>query len=217
MTSSVSELGRRSIRLRGFDYSRDGAYFVTICTRGRACLLADVVGGEMRLSEAGRVVQEVWEGLPLHYPHVQTDAWVIMPNHVHGIIVLSAFDTQVRACLNPAPTARANETRHGLPEIVRALKTFSARRINALRGAMGSPFWQRNYYEHVIRDDDSLNRIRQYIMDNPARWGEDPENPMVVGEGKEIGSIGSIDVSAAKSAVPDVGVGFKPAPTEPTQ
>ena len=179
---SAPERRRRSIRLRGFDYAQAGAYFVTICTRRSACVLGEVVAGEVRLSEAGRVVQTVWEGLPRHYPHVQLDAWIIMPNHVHGIVILTA--DPVGAGLKPAPTtpdapapANVKRTRHGLPEIVRAFKTFSARRINAARGTQGTAFWQRNYYEHVIRNEAALDRIRQYIEDNPARWHEDPENP----------------------------------------
>ncbi len=220
---------RRSIRLQGYDYTRQGAYFVTICTRNRACLLGDIVEGRMHLSEAGRLAQAVWEDLPHHYPHVQIDVWVIMPNHMHGIIILTeaqATDddmpsgadpktdvgaisktdvgasktdvgaisktdvgalktdvgaiskTDVGAGLKPAPTVPA-PTRHGLSEIVRAFKTFSARRINALHNTVGTPFWQRNYYERVIRNQSALDRIRQYIADNPARWSEDLENPAV--------------------------------------
>ena len=180
---------RRSIRLQGYDYTRQGAYFVTICTRNRECLLGDIVEGRMHLSEAGRLAQAVWEDLPHHYPHVQIDVWVIMPNHMHGIIILTEAQTteddvqsgadpkiNVGAGLKPAPTAA---TRHGLSEIVRAFKTFSARRINALHNTVGTSFWQRNYYEHVIRNESALDRIRQYIVDNPARWPEDPENPAV--------------------------------------
>ncbi len=180
------ERRRRSIRLRGFDYAQAGAYFITICTRHSACVLGEVVAGKVRLSEAGRVVQTAWEGLPSHYPHVQLDAWTVMPNHVHGIVILTA--DPVGAGLKPAPTipdapapASAKRNRHGLPEIVRAFKTFSARRINAARGTQGTAFWQRNYYEHVIRNEAVLDRIRQYIVDNPARWHEDPENPNVNG------------------------------------
>ena len=157
---------RRSIRLQGFDYTREGAYFVTVCTRNRGCLFGDVVEGEMRLNNAGRLVEAVWEGLSDHYPHVELDAWVIMPNHVHGIVML------VRA---------ANTMRHGLSEIVRAFKTFSARRINAMHGTPGAPVWQRNYYEHIIRNDDALQHIRQYISENPACWAEDAENPARTG------------------------------------
>ena len=160
---------RRSLRLRDYDYSQAGAYFVTICTHNRTCLFGDIVDGEMRLNEDGRLAQSVWEALPKHYSHVELDAVVVMPNHVHGIIVLTA--TPVGAGFKPA------STRHGLPEIVRAFKTFSGRRINQSRSTPGTPVWQRNYYEHVIRNDAALNRLRQYIAENPARWAEDPENP----------------------------------------
>ena len=121
--------------------------------------------------------------------HIQINVWVIMPNHMHGIVILTeaqATDddmrvgaiskTNVGAGLKPAPTI---PTRHGLSEIVRAFKTFSARRINALHNTVGAPFWQRNYYEHIIRNQSALDRIRQYIADNPARWSEDLENPAV--------------------------------------
>ncbi len=206
---------RRALRLPGYDYAQAGAYFVTICTRGRICVLGDVVDGEVRLSELGVMVNSVWSELPRHYAHVRLDAWVVMPNHVHGIVLLKPDDDMAgaglkpRAGLKPAPTgvgvlpSRVSDgsrhrgvdgsilkpkaglkpaptgpkIRHGLPEVVRAFKTFSARRVNAVRGGVGTSFWQRNYYEHVIRDEASLDRIRQYIVDNPARWDEDPENP----------------------------------------
>ncbi len=217
---------RRSIRLRGFDYTREGAYFVTICTRERACLFGEVVDGEMRMNEAGRTAQTVWHGLPDHYPNVELDAWVVMPNHVHGIVVLvdpapvvtavgagsvgagsvgagsvgagSVGAGSVGAGFKPAPTiptaghhpapmmptaadypvpAPAVTTRHGLSEIVRAFKTFSARHINTWRGTPGVSVWQRNYYEHIIRDDAALHRIRDYIATNPAHWADDAENP----------------------------------------
>jgi len=169
-SNDPDERHRRSIRLKGFNYTLEGAYFVTVCTQNQACLFGDVVEGEIRLNDAGRLVQAVWEGLPEHYPHVSLDHWVIMPNHVHGIVFF------VGAGVKPAPMT-ADTARHGLPEIVRAFKTFSARRINSMHGASGRSVWQRNYYEHIIRDDDDLNRIRQYIMENPLRWSEDPENP----------------------------------------
>ena len=97
-----------------------------------------------------------------------------MPNHVHGIIIIR----DVGAGSEPAPTTK----RHGLPEIVRQFKTFSARRINRRRGTPGQPVWQRNYYEHIIRHEESLNRIRDYILTNPLRWNLDRENPNRTGE-----------------------------------
>jgi len=119
---------RRSIRLRGYDYSQAGAYFVTICTQNRKCLFGEIVGVEMQLNDAGKILQMTWDALPNHYPHIELDECVVMPNHFHSIIILA----NVGAGLKPAPT------RHGLPEIVRALKTFSSRRINELRQTAGT-------------------------------------------------------------------------------
>jgi REP-associated tyrosine transposase len=168
---------RRSIRLKHYDYTQSGAYFVTIVMKGRACLLGDIVDQEMRLNNIGHAVQDVWENLVDHYPQIELDAFVVMPNHVHGIIVIvdhrGDVGAGVGAGLRPAPT----KTQHGLPEIVRAFKSFSARRINEIRHTPGAPIWQRNYFEHVIRTEESWNRIRQYILDNPARWTFDRENP----------------------------------------
>jgi putative transposase len=184
---------RRSIRLKGYDYSQAGAYFVTICTEGRECLLGEIVADEMRPNDAGAIALAVWNDLPAHYARVQLDAFVIMPSHVHGIIVLTddvaadvgadavgvgvgadAVGMGVGAGLKPAPTGDGR--RHGLPEVVRAFKTFSARRINALRSTPGVPVWQRNYHEQIIRSAESLERIRAYIETNPERWTLDREN-----------------------------------------
>ncbi len=155
---------RRSIRLAGYDYSQAGAYYVTICTAGRDCIFGEVAGGEMRLNSFGAIVQREWRRLPLHYPTVSLDAFVVMPNHVHGVIFLGE-------------PGRRNVKRRPLSEIVRGFKTWSARRINQRRDSTGSPVWQRDCYEHIIRDEDDLNRIRQYIVDNPVTWEEDAENP----------------------------------------
>ncbi len=168
---------RRPVRLRGFDYRQNGAYFVTICTQNRIPLFGEIIDGEMRLNAAGQIVQATWDNLPNHYPHIELDAWIIMPNHVHGIIVL-VDPHDVGAGLKPAPTGTdTGNKRHPLSEIVRGLKTFSARRINAIRGIPGVPVWQRNYYEHIIRNEASLQHIRNYIIHNPAKWPDDPENP----------------------------------------
>jgi putative transposase len=168
---------RRSIRLRGYDYSQPGAYFITICTQDRSYLFGEVVNGEIQMNEYGQIVHDAWNDLPNHYAGVVLDAFVIMPNHVHEVIVLTndpIRDDFVGAGLKPAPT----HTKHvPLSEIVRAFKTFSARRINQHRGTPGAPVWQRNYYEHIIRNEESLNHIREYILQNPIRWRLDRENP----------------------------------------
>lgn len=160
---------RRSIRLRGYDYAQAGAYFVTICTAGRACILGEIVDDQIALSPAGEIVARVWDGLPTHYPFLELDEFVVMPNHVHGIVILSETDPE-GAGLKPAPT-------HPLSEIVRGFKTYSSRLINELREVRGQPVWQRGYFEHVIRNERSLNEIRRYIAENPARWAFDHENP----------------------------------------
>jgi len=167
---------RRSIRLSGFDYSQDGAYFVTVCTQNRDCLFGEIEDGNMVLNSYGQIVSNVWRDLPDHYFHVRSDQFVVMPNHIHEIIILNrdhVVGIDVGAGLKPAPTKI-----HALPEIIRGFKTFSSRRINELRDTPGTGLWQRNYYEHIIRDDDELNHIRQYILDNPAQWETtDRENP----------------------------------------
>ena len=169
---------RRSIRLPDYDYAQTGAYFVTICTYDRLCLLGEILGCEMALTRAGQVVLECWNDLANHYSHVETGEFIVMPNHVHGIIVLTdqqrknPIADNVGAGFKPAPTRR-----HPLSEIVRAFKTFSSRRINEHRGSPGVPVWQRNYYERVIRNEQELDSVRQYIVDNPAEWAEDAENP----------------------------------------
>jgi REP element-mobilizing transposase RayT len=168
---------RRSIRLKGYDYSQQGAYFVTICTKNRACLFGEIQQGQMNLNDLGKVVNDTWGNLPNHYAYIELDTFVIMPNHIHGIILLSDILVgAIGAGLKPAPTTATITKRQPLSEIIRALKTFSARRINAYRNTVGSPVWQRNYYEHIIRDEDSLDCIRQYIMDNPKNWQSDREN-----------------------------------------
>ncbi len=166
---------RRSIHLPEYDYTIPGAYFVTLCTQDRRPIFGDVMDGCMRLNEAGRMVQAVWEELPARYSCVRTDAFIIMPNHVHGIIVLAdgpvVSPGHVGEGLKPSPTQR-----HGLPEIVRAFKTFSARSVNAIRRSPGRPVWQRGYYERVVRRCEDINRIRAYILDNPRRWELDRDN-----------------------------------------
>jgi len=149
----------RSLRLPGYDYSQAGAYFVTACTQNRVMLFGEVIDGDVRLNEMGTIVQQIWDDLPTHYHGIDLDGFIVMPNHVHGIIILA--DESAR--------------RHAIPEIVRGFKTFSARRVNERAGKSGV-LWQRGYYEHVIRNEKALDRIRAYIANNPARWADDPEN-----------------------------------------
>ncbi len=184
MTFSPDIHHRRSIRLRNHDYSSVGACFVTICTAGRECLFGDVVDGTMRLNEAGWVVDTVWRSLPQRYPGIEMDAFVVMPNHTHGIIVIN--DTLGTSHASPSlgqgvgaihELPLRNRRNMTLPKIIGYLKMNSAKRINQSRDNPGAPVWQRNYYERIIRDDRELNGIRQYIVDNPAKWEEDENHP----------------------------------------
>ena len=161
---------RRSVRLQNYDYSSAGAYFVTICTWQRECLFGGIRDGVMVLNEYGEILNKCWHALPDYYSHVELDTFTIMPNHMHGIINIIG---NVGAGLKPALTKR-----HGLPEIVRALKTFSAKQINILRSTQGRPVWHRNYYEHVIRNEKELYAVRKYIQDNPLNWDKDEDNPV---------------------------------------
>ena len=161
--------GRRSIRLRGYDYARPGAYFVTVCTHRRVPLFGSVVRHRMVLNATGRVVRARWDGLPEHYPHLRLDEAVVMPDHFHGIFVLDGllapeFDDV--ATVGGATVASP----HALFEIVRAFKSFSAREINVQRGTPGASVGQRGYFERVVRDDAQLHSVRRYIRLNPARW-----------------------------------------------
>lgn len=190
MTSSSRN--RRSIRLPGYDYAAPGAYFVTICTAGKECLLGDVSEGDMALSDAGRVAAYCWEALPRHFGRLELDAFVVMPNHVHGILILRDGDvgatqpdhdgcrpTDVRApnasslALAASPPS-PNGTRPGsVGAIVQNFKAVSTRKLNRMRALPGVRFWQRDYYDHVVRDDAELRRIREYIARNPLRWERD--------------------------------------------
>jgi putative transposase len=186
---------RQSIRLRQYDYSWPGAYFVTICVREKECVLGEIVDGEMRLSEWGQIVHAFWGAIPDHFPNVSIDGRVTMPNHGHVIININhdrrgaVAAPNIAASHDAAPT-NATETgevtgeetsplRATLGQIVAYYKYQTTKRINALRDMPGVPFWQRNYWEHVIRDEIDLNRIRQYIENNPLRWHEDQLNPIV--------------------------------------
>jgi len=187
---------RRSIRLQGYDYSRPGAYYVTIVTQNRLCLFGDVVDGNMGLNEAGQMVAKWYAELENKFPDVQCDAFVCMPNHVHFIVVKTDTDGNVGADLRVRPVdedegAHAGAPQHegtGAPQrtplstIVQWLKTMSTNEyIRGVKQNGWPPFpgklWQRNYYERIVRNDNELNRIRRYIDENPLRWELDQENP----------------------------------------
>jgi putative transposase len=158
---------RHTLRLNNYNYAWQGAYFVTICTRNKQSIFGQIIESRMKLNSFGEVVESVWKGIPLHYPEINNDVFIVMPNHIHGIITIGQGK---RAGSKPAPT-------RPLSEIVRAFKTYSSRGINELRHTQGASVWQRNYYEHVIRNENEYSEIGEYIYYNPAKWETDSENP----------------------------------------
>jgi len=174
---------RRSVRLMGFDYAEPGAYFVTIVTQERSCLFGEIIEGQMQVNRAGEAITRWWLELTRKFTTVETDEFIVMPNHCHGIIVI--VDPTVGADLRVGPPNDRTGAHAGapLPTVVQWFKTMTTNEY--IRGVktLGWPsfrgqLWQRSYYEHVIRNADSLNRIRQYIIDNPVRWEFDRENPV---------------------------------------
>jgi len=166
---------RRSIRLRNYDYSRKGAYFVTVCTKNRECLFGDVVAGEMRLNAVGKVILECWENISAHFPHVALDAVAIMPNHVHGILFIT--DAPVGAKdFSPLSTGqRQCGTSKTVGSIIRGFKIGLTKWMRSNTTVVD--VWQRGFYERIIRDEMELTRIREYIHGNAKKWGLDRENP----------------------------------------
>ena len=167
---------RRSIRLKDYDYSQAGAYFITICTQNGRYLFGDVVNSEIRLNELGQVVEIEWLKTAEIRENVELDEFVVMPNHFHGILVIIG-DGRGTACRAPTFEQFGKSLSGSLPTIVRSFKSAAAKHINEMRSTPGVPIWQRNYYEHVIRSEDDLNHIREYIVNNPVNWDLDEENP----------------------------------------
>ena len=208
---------RKSIRLKGYDYASKGMYYITLCVNARLCLFGDVVNEEMQLNDAGKMVDQIWREIPDHYPGTDIDEHTVMPNHLHGIIILN--DTLVGAppcgrpemnaeignqeqiqaqgpahqeqgqaqgpahqeqgqAQGPAPTG----TRLKLGDVVGKFESYTMHLyIQGVRNKGWKPFhkklWQRNYYDHIIRNEKELNRIRDYIINNPLKWEFDRENP----------------------------------------
>ena len=166
----MSQSERKTTRLPDYDYKPAGAYFFTVCVKDWKCGLGEVLDEDVILTKEGEIVQAVWNVLPEHYERIELDAFVVMPNHVHGIVwIHEDEETHVGEGLRPSPTKK----RHGLTEIVRAFKSFSARKINELRCTQGQPFWQRSFYDHLIRDDEVLYNHRKHIQENPLKWSLD--------------------------------------------
>jgi putative transposase len=154
MKYNRKKLSRRSLRLRDYDYSQEGAYFITICTVNRSTILGRIKDGKMNLSPIGDIIRDLWAGIADYQSGLEIDQYVVMPNHIHGIIVITEkTESPCRGLINQTPTYAIHK---------RGFIDFS---------------WQRNYYEHIIRNERELNKIQKYIMNNPRKWDLDRENP----------------------------------------
>ena len=196
---------RRSIRLKDFDYSSPGGYFLSICVRRKKCLFGQVADYEMRLNDAGQMIQSWWLRLPGKFRSTELGEYIVMPNHFHGTIIIgdpadkptvgadpcvcpqthaSAPAGRTRGCA-PTPAPVSADAHAGAP-VSAMVQWFKTMTTNAyVRGVrqygwcrFSGKLWQRNYFERVIRDQDELDLVRQYVINNPAKWGEDRDNPL---------------------------------------
>jgi REP element-mobilizing transposase RayT len=188
MTYNPAIHHRRSIRLKGYDYSQAGLYFITICCQDRICRFGHIENSEMVLNELGMVACNEWAKLPERFPNFELDVFQIMPNHIHGIIILN--EMPVGAGFTPAQndmyigatdigatdigaTARVAPT---VSDIVGAYKSLVANeclKLFKINNETMGKLWQRNYHEHIIRDEQSYLKISEYIINNPANWDND--------------------------------------------
>jgi putative transposase len=208
---------RRSIRLKGYDYSQPGAYFVTICAHNNESIFGHVINGNMHLNEFGKIVEKEWLKTFDMRKILKLDIYVIMPNHFHGIIIiadgrgtlkyaheekrqrrgtLQCADMETARCRGTlqrahfdisqcegtqqcAPTGEkfGKPVSNSIPTIIRLFKSATTKQINQIRQTTGMELWQHNYYEHIIRNENELNQVREYIINNPLQWQFDKENP----------------------------------------
>jgi REP element-mobilizing transposase RayT len=182
MEPGRKDRGRRSIRLKGYDYSQPGAYFVTLVAQGRTGLFGHIEAGDMCLNEAGQMIASIWVSLATRFPNIEIDTFQVMPNHLHGIIIVveKTVEKTVGAGLVPAPSGATTRVAPTLGEIVGAYKSMTT--LEYIRGVdergwtqFDRRLWQRNYWERVIRDEREWDRIRRYIQANPLNWAEDEE------------------------------------------
>ena len=190
---------RKSIRLKGYDYTQLGYYYVTICVQNRECLLGSVKDSLVELNKFGKIVDQKWNNIPKHFSNTTLDEYIIMPNHIHGIIGIfegakhfsktnnfhlsSEVKVENQICVknrykNVSPLPHPNGTKPGsLSSIIQNFSSITTRKINQIRETNGMKLWQRNYFDRIIRNGDELIRIRKYIRENPLRWEIDEENP----------------------------------------
>ncbi|MBU0653941.1 MAG: hypothetical protein KJ914_02290 [Gammaproteobacteria bacterium] len=163
---------RRSIRLQGYDYSQQGAYFLTLCTQHQECLFGEIHDGVMHLNVLGEIVQAEWQKSSQIRKEVELGEFVVMPNHFHAIVLITRRGDR-RSPIPNAPAIPKGPESASISALVAGFKSSVTKRINRLRENLEMPVWQRNYWEHIIRDERSMSELNAYIINNPARWKED--------------------------------------------
>jgi REP element-mobilizing transposase RayT len=163
-----------SHRLKNYDYSSSGAYFITICTKNREHFFGKIVQGEMEMNELGKMTEKYWKGIPNHFPDVVLDEFVIMPNHIHGVLFLFP-SVETKNFLSLQTPLHNHGTRRTIGSIIRGFKIGVTKYVHAeTNNDLFLPVvWQPNYYDRIIRNEDELNRVREYIFLNPKRWDKD--------------------------------------------
>jgi REP element-mobilizing transposase RayT len=171
---------RKQLRLRGYDYAFPGVYFVTICSAGKLAVFGAVSGEKIVLSPAGEIVRSEWIALAERFAGLLLDEFVIMPNHLHGVLAFvgraGGASLGPTGGASPAPEGGASPS-PTLFAVMGAFKSISTIKVNKLLGRRGVPLWQRSYYEHIVRTGEDLRKIQRYILENPLIWSLDPENP----------------------------------------
>ncbi len=169
--SEDSIYNRRSVRLKHYNYTEFGAYFLTICTKNKQWLFGEIKDDKMCLNNLGKIAFNCWQEIPQHFPHIELDVFVIMPNHLHGILWIN------NSINDPSQNRQFGKMDKGsISSIVRSYKAVVTKKINQICGQKGSSLiWQRNFYENIIRDEKALNNIREYIINNPLNWQKDPD------------------------------------------
>ena len=188
---------RQSIRIANLNYSQPGAYFITVCTHQRKNLFGEIIDGNMFLNAVGLIAHDCWREIPEHFPMVAVDEFIVMPNHMHGIIVIPErsrgtacraqekcraqdkdAESQGTACRAPTGEQFGKPIAGSIATIIRSFKSASTKSINILRNSPGTPSWQRNYWERIIRNEREMQMVCQYIGNNPAQWQHDDLNDM---------------------------------------
>ena len=170
----MGKLRRKSIRLKNYNYSKIGTYYITICTNKKECIFGNISNGKMITNENGNIVGTFWKNLPKKYKNCKLDKFIIMPNHLHGLIIIESDNV---GAIHELPLQKTQRRSMLLPKIIGYFKMNTAKKINQIRQSPGERVWQRNYFERIIRNNKELNKIKYYISKNPIKWEHDSENP----------------------------------------